>query len=104
MDNCKNNTTLLTISYTDTHLSSPIHTRIKFGSIHPRHDNFQNMSIANSELAMLIDPEPHIEVRRKNNPSLVWVLVKTFWKIFIMSAFFKLLQDLLLFVSPQILK
>ena len=89
---------------THTFLSFP--SRIKFGSIRAR-GSFQYMSIAdspNSELSMLLDPEPHIEPRTKNNPSLVWALVKTFWKIFAVSAFFKLLQDLLVFVSPQILK
>ena len=40
----------------------------------------------------------------KCSPSLVWALSKTFWKIFITSAFFKLCVELLSFAGPQLLK
>ena len=42
--------------------------------------------------------------RKKKEPSLVWALAKTFWGIFVAAAFFKFVQDLLNFVSPQVLK
>lgn len=45
-----------------------------------------------------------VQPRRKSDPSLVWALTKTFWKIFVVAAIFKLLQDLLSFASPQLLK
>lgn len=41
---------------------------------------------------------------RNRGPSLVWAMTKTFWKTLLISAFFKLLQDLLTFASPQLLK
>ena len=37
-------------------------------------------------------------------PSLVRTLVATFWRLFLFAAFLKLLQDVLVFVNPQILK
>ena len=40
----------------------------------------------------------------KKGPSLLLVIGKTFWKPLLSSAFFKLLQDLLGFVGPQLLK
>ena len=42
--------------------------------------------------------------RREPEPSLVLALLKTFWPVFLSSAFFKLVQDLLNFVSPQVLR
>ena len=42
--------------------------------------------------------------RKKKEPSLVWALIKTFWGIFVTAALFKLVNDLLNFVSPQVLK
>ena len=42
--------------------------------------------------------------RRNSEPSLVLALGKTFAGILLAAAFFKLCQDLLGFVSPQILK
>ena len=48
------------------------------------------------------------EERRKNHkakePSLVWALVRTFWRTFVFAGMLKLFQDLLNFVSPQLLK
>ena len=40
----------------------------------------------------------------RRRPSLVWALVKTFWKMFVAAGFFKLGQDLLAFAGPQLLK
>lgn len=40
----------------------------------------------------------------KRTPSLMRVLAKTFFKTFLASAVLKLVQDLLLFVSPQLLR
>ena len=42
--------------------------------------------------------------RREAEPSLVLALLKSFWPVFLSSAFFKLVQDLLNFVGPQVLK
>ncbi|CAI8018869.1 Multidrug resistance-associated protein 1 [Geodia barretti] len=42
--------------------------------------------------------------RREAEPSLVLALLKSFWPVLLASAFFKLVQDLLNFVSPQVLK
>lgn len=49
------------------------------------------------------NPKPGLE---KDFPKswLITVLFKTFWPILLKSAFFKLVHDLLVFVSPQILK
>jgi ABC-type bacteriocin/lantibiotic exporter with double-glycine peptidase domain len=48
------------------------------------------------------------EQRRKKNktkePSLVWALVRTFWRTFVFAGMLKFFQDLLNFVSPQLLK
>ena len=55
-----------------------------------------------------LEEQPGVEVRqqqqRQKDPSLVIALVRTFGTMFIVAAFFKLLQDALQFVSPQILK
>ncbi|XP_064405659.1 multidrug resistance-associated protein 1-like [Halichondria panicea] len=49
--------------------------------------------------------EPPVQLpQRQTEPSLVWALTKTFWIVFLTSGFFKLLQDLLAFVSPQLLR
>ena len=37
-------------------------------------------------------------------PSLVRTLVATFWRLFLFGSFLKLVQDVLVFVNPQILK
>jgi len=37
-------------------------------------------------------------------PSLWWAICRTFYKPFILSSFFKLGHDILLFVSPMLLK
>ena len=37
-------------------------------------------------------------------PSLVLSLGATFWRMFLFGSFLKLVQDLLIFVNPQILK
>ena len=48
------------------------------------------------------------EQRRKKSkpkePSLVWALVRTFWRTFVFAGMLKFFQDLLNFVSPQLLK
>ena len=41
---------------------------------------------------------------RKGSPSLVWALTKAFGGAFFLGGVFKLFNDLLTFVSPQILK
>ena len=41
---------------------------------------------------------------RKGSPSLVWALTKAFGSTFFVAALFKVANDLLTFVSPQILK
>ena len=42
--------------------------------------------------------------KKKAEPSLVFAFVRSFWVIFLAAAFFKFVQDLLNFVSPQILR
>ena len=42
--------------------------------------------------------------QRTSEPSLVMALAKSFVETFLVAAFFKLCQDLLSFVSPQLLK
>ncbi len=42
--------------------------------------------------------------KKSYQPSLVKALAKAFWDTFLMSAFFKLMQDILLFVNPQLLQ
>ena len=42
--------------------------------------------------------------RRRKEPSLVWALTKSFAGVFMIAAVFKLLQDLLVFASPQLLR
>eukprot|EP00058_Branchiostoma_floridae_P021695 XP_002607185.1 hypothetical protein BRAFLDRAFT_118636 [Branchiostoma floridae] len=44
------------------------------------------------------------ESAKKCNPSLFKALVRCFWPLFAVSAIYKLIQDILLFVSPQLLK
>ena len=52
-----------------------------------------------------LEEQPAVDVRMKNNnPSLVIPLIKTFGPILFVSAIFKLMQDALQFVNPQILK
>ncbi len=46
----------------------------------------------------------HETRQKKSAPSLVRALFKTFWRIFLISGLFKLSQDLLAFVSPQLLR
>ena len=41
---------------------------------------------------------------RKGSPSLVWALTKAFGSTFFVAILFKVANDLLTFVSPQILK
>ena len=41
---------------------------------------------------------------RKGSPSLTWALTKAFGGAFFLGGVFKLVNDLLTFVSPQILK
>ena len=41
---------------------------------------------------------------KDKEPSLVLALAKTFGEVFVVAAVFKLIQDLLSFASPQILK
>ena len=49
-------------------------------------------------------PSSRQQRRRQPEPSLVLALLKTFWPVLLSSAFFKLIQDLLNFVGPQVLK
>lgn len=42
--------------------------------------------------------------RRTREPSLVWALLRSYGFIMFVAAFFKLGNDLLAFVSPQLLK
>ena len=44
------------------------------------------------------------EAQCKRQPSLVLSLGATFWRMFLFGSFLKLVQDLLIFVNPQILK
>ena len=41
---------------------------------------------------------------KKAEPSLVLAFIRSFWVIFLAAAFFKFVQDLLNFVSPQVLR
>ena len=41
---------------------------------------------------------------KTHEPSLWWAICRTFYKPFILSSFFKLGHDILLFVSPMLLK
>ncbi|XP_035695059.1 multidrug resistance-associated protein 1-like [Branchiostoma floridae] len=44
------------------------------------------------------------ENSKKCNPSLFKALVRCFWPLFALSAVYRLIQDILVFVSPQLLK
>ena len=41
---------------------------------------------------------------KPREPSLVWALVGSFWRTFLYAGVLKFFQDLLNFVSPQLLK
>ena len=47
---------------------------------------------------------PSSQRMRTKEPSLIWALAKTFGATVIMAGIFKLLRDVLTFVSPQLLK
>ena len=48
--------------------------------------------------------EQRREKSKAKEPSLVWALVRTFWRTFVFAGMLKFFQDLLNFVSPQLLK
>ena len=61
----------------------------------------------------LKDVDPEVKVkdssstcseREMKQPSLVRSLAATFWRVFLFGSFLKLVQDILIFVNPQILK
>ena len=78
------------------------------------HDRYQSFntkwskpSAADSmEAVRFIPRQSHQEEQRqrKKDPSFVWALFKSFGGTLLVAAFFKLLQDLLAFASPQILR
>ncbi len=53
---------------------------------------------------LLVGGETSVPRDRGSRPSLVRALGKSFWRVLLISAVFKLVQDLLSFVSPQLLK
>ena len=50
------------------------------------------------------DADTYRQKKKKKGPSLVMAIAKTIWKVMAMAAVLKLFQDLLVFVSPQILR
>ncbi len=58
---------------------------------------------------VLLAVKHHVNERKghgkeKHNPSLVFVLVKTYGRQFLLSVFYKVPSDLLVFANPLILK
>ena len=41
---------------------------------------------------------------KKGKPSLFWALCRTFGPHFLVSSFYKMVQDVLMFVGPEILR
>ncbi len=60
--------------------------------------------ISGDSTSLLVGREPSLPRGRQSRPSLVKALGKTFWRVFLISAVLKLVQDLLSFVSPQLLR
>lgn len=69
-----------------------------------RDDGYQPISIQDDDDMVRVVSSRQQERRRRSGPSLVLVLVKSFWTIFLAAAGFKFVQDILNFVSPQVLK
>lgn len=44
------------------------------------------------------------EVHKKENPSIGWAITKTFGGTYLLGGFFKIIQDILAFVQPQLLR
>ena len=66
---------------------------------------YQSLSAhASNRTQMVSTPTNRQATQSTSTPSLVLALVKTFGWEFSVAGFYKVFQDLLLFVSPQILK
>lgn len=66
---------------------------------------YQSLSAhASNRIQMVSTPTNRQATQSTSTPSLVLALVKTFGWEFSVAGFYKVFQDLLLFVSPQILK
>ena len=68
-----------------------------------RRDGYQPITIQDREEGVRVVSRRG-QNRSGKQPSLVIALVRTFWGIFLAAAAFKFVNDLLAFVSPQILK
>ena len=77
-----------------------MYTSIHFGHVRVEEGEYQPINVGVSEDVRVVTAQP----RRQKEPSLVIALVKSFGGTFLVAAFFKLLQDLLGFASPFILK
>ena len=73
------------------------------GNRRARADGYQPISIQDDDDGVRVVSSGR-RTSRRSEPSLVIALAKSFWPIFLAAAFFKVLQDLLNFVSPQLLK
>ena len=73
------------------------------GNRRARADGYQPISIQDDDDGVRVVSSGR-RTSRRSEPSLVIALVRSFWPIFLAAAFFKVLQDLLNFVSPQLLK
>lgn len=69
-----------------------------------RSDGYQPVSIQDDDEGIHLVSRQSRRKKKKSEPSLVLALSRTFWVIFLSSAMIKLVQDLLTFVNPQILK
>ncbi|XP_061829744.1 multidrug resistance-associated protein 1 [Nerophis lumbriciformis] len=61
------------------------------------HDNKDSQSVEESEILL-------IKKTQRKEPSLLWALCLTFGPYFLISCFYKFIQDILMFVGPEILR
>lgn len=74
---------------------------LTFAQTHVEEEEYEPINRSLSDGVCVVTTD---EPRKRKDPSLVIALSKTFAAPFLAGAFFKLLQDLLTFASPQLLK
>lgn len=64
----------------------------------PHSENPERQAVEESEI-LILRPQ-----KKNKEPSLLWALCLTFGPYFFISCIYKLIQDILMFVGPEILR
>ncbi len=64
----------------------------------PNSETKEGMAVEESEILIVKNPQ------KTKEPSLFWALCLTFGPYFLISCLYKIIQDILMFVGPEILR